>query len=885
MSSSITDEAISRITAKVADEFGGESSAIVRRDSYRGFRVLVITPDGRDDSPSDRRRRLADALVGEDVAHVEVLTRAEAAIVGADDDAASEDERHLPLWPESLLRGQDEIIHLNLPSRSDESLEPPVVATFYSLRGGVGRSTALAHTAISLARSMRVLCIDMDLEAPGLAALLDVEDEVLEGAGVVSLLLAGEMAGEITSVDEHVIPVGQSGNLYLLPAGTPNADYARKLAQLEPAAWYREAVNPLRDLMRAVRTMRLRPDVVLIDSRTGISPLSAPLLFDVADIAVVTMFPHPQARVGTAALTRALLGARSNRRDATDTDFTPEPRFLISPVPGLSSPELKKHFEDRSVEWVREWLAPARDDQGEKVFDDVEELVHVVGYSEEVAASDYVGESTLSAYEPIAGWIAGFVGERPGERRDDEPDIDVSAKSGLLDELRFSTGTAEAQSDEDFEQTFLTTDIVERAMRSDVPLVLGRKGTGKTALFRRLAQRNDSVVVTSPPGLVTYRPWMPEAESYRAIGDELARLERDWRAAWPLLIGIALKLRAPQLPGARWVDTTDVAYETTSEAAYSNLQLVKDLRTLLGHPDAALLGVEWLREVDAALGESILLLFDGLDTGFGLETADLERRQKGIGGLLSFLMSHGDGLVSIDFKLMLREDIWRLVSVANKSHFYGREVRLAWAYQADYLRVALKQSLRSERFAEYVHAALGRPGLDLRRTAVEYWPEALVYDAWTLLVGERVSGGKTAFTYNWVWSRLSDANENHSPRALLQLFNEAVQVERRLQRSNPYERSVLRPRALVESLDEVSEQAITALREEFRELEPLFVALENVGRTPFDAIDLDVEGAVENLAREVGLLGVDIGTRDDVERYRVPELYRKALGMGRRGQA
>jgi MinD-like ATPase involved in chromosome partitioning or flagellar assembly len=45
----------------------------------------------------------------------------------------------------------------------------PRVVTFYSWKGGVGRSFALANVGVQLALSgMRVLLIDWDLEAPGL---------------------------------------------------------------------------------------------------------------------------------------------------------------------------------------------------------------------------------------------------------------------------------------------------------------------------------------------------------------------------------------------------------------------------------------------------------------------------------------------------------------------------------------------------------------------------------------------------------------------------------------------------------------------------------------------------------------------------------------------
>ena len=43
------------------------------------------------------------------------------------------------------------------------------VTTFYSFKGGVGRTMALVNSAVTLAlRGRRVLVVDFDVEAPGL---------------------------------------------------------------------------------------------------------------------------------------------------------------------------------------------------------------------------------------------------------------------------------------------------------------------------------------------------------------------------------------------------------------------------------------------------------------------------------------------------------------------------------------------------------------------------------------------------------------------------------------------------------------------------------------------------------------------------------------------
>lgn len=863
--------------------FGSTADIRVAPDDFKGYRVYVRSAVFRDLDRWTRVDMVRNLIPDGDIAHLVLLDPDE-----DERDISAETSNPLaPIWPESLRRGESrEHIVLNLPSKLDIVLSPPVFATFYSLRGGVGRSTALAYTARRLSENNRVICVDMDLEAPGLGALFDVESSVKDGSGVVDWLLRTEISMEAEELAAYLVEVGESGNLYLLPAGKPGADYARKLAQLDPAAWTREESNPLHLLRETLRSLEVQPDVVLFDSRTGISPIAAPLLFELSDIAIIGFFPHPQGQAGTEALTRALLASRTIR-STEGPSVSPEPRFIVSPVPSHAADD-QKRYEDRALDWIAEWLRPARNENGDAAFEDLEEITQVIPYSDAIAASDSVFQwSGGKPYDAIAGWIAGFVAPHQ-EVENAESGLTTNSaaelKNKVLSSLRFSTGTAEAQTDTDFDESFLQTDVVDRAMRSDVPIVLGRKGTGKTALFRRLAQQQHTTVVTSPPGLSTAAAWMPDSEAYKAIGDFLVREDIGWRSVWPLLIGIALKLKHKDaLPSPWWAGS---AFNFEGEVGtYSRLDLVRDIRQLLSGPDAALEAQEWLGRIDRVLAGPELLLFDGLDTGFGLDRHDLVRRRDGISGLLNVVMAQGQAFERLTFKVMLREDIWRDVPVPNKSHFYGREVRLAWLDQTDYLRVVIKQAYRSEPFRNLVNTRFSRRGLDLSTVDVQYWPSAVIYEAWIALVGERVSGGKTAFTYNWVWSRLSDGNADHSPRSVLQLFNEAVRLEDRLNNSNPYERSILRPRALVDSLDAVSREAITALREEFSELEPLFLALESLGITPFAASELSVGSDVETLAREVGLLSIDVGSRDEVERYRVPELYRKALGMGRRGQA
>jgi cellulose biosynthesis protein BcsQ len=322
------------------------------------------------------------------------------------------------MWPEALARARGVSERPVLfPSDLDEDLPRPIVASFYSLRGGVGRSTALAYTAQILAsRGRSVLCVDMDLEAPALAALFGKEDEVREGQGLVSILLALDQ-GEEPDMVKHIIRLSESDELYCLPAGIPDADYARRLRLLDPEGWYREERNPLHALLDGISKVPFKPEVILLDAGTGLTPLSAPLLFDLSDLVILSFFPHPQAISRTRTLVQAILHARS-RREMRGQRLTPEPRFLVSPVPASKEPEMQR-YRLRTLAWIADWLAPLTGRRGEGAPPvEADQITHFVPYQRRVATADriLVDKRVLLHYQRIAEWLEHFLSTKSDER-------------------------------------------------------------------------------------------------------------------------------------------------------------------------------------------------------------------------------------------------------------------------------------------------------------------------------------------------------------------------------------------------------------------------------------------------------------------------------------
>lgn len=858
-----------RIRTALENERVGVDEIIIQQDPYSGWRIAIVAPGFESISPDRRRELVVSALPGVTLQWLDVITPDERIWAGTLPNTV--EPAQLPLWPESLARANRPMPRPTFPSDLDEDLTPPIVATFYSLRGGVGRSTALAHTAQILASTgSKVVCVDLDLEAPGLAALFGKESEVSADQGVVNLLLSLEQ-GEDPDISKHLIRITDSYDLYCLPAGLPDANYARQLSLLDPEAWYREERNPLRELVRRLgENLPFRPDVILLDSRTGITPMNGPLLFDLADIACVVFFPHPQTEVGTAALVRALLASHT-RRTVTGGPLAPEPRFIVSPIPASKAPEVVQRYRHRAAEWIHRWLSHVTEKDNRWIESDITQFIP---YQESIATSDAVFfDAEVSAlYAPISDWIRRFL-PSPTETQS-RPTV-ANLKSSALEELEFPGATAEEQEKNNLLETFVKTDFVNRATSSSVPVVIGRKGTGKTALFRWLVDRSPGAIVLLAPAKLR-EEWQPSVDGFKAAAEMLKKRDGEWREFWLVYSCLACHRQLDEQSRIGLVPSA--LRDALSNVIANESDTITAIERILTVPGGSLQAGEWLKSLDATIGTERLILVDGLDSGFGSSATERDRRTQAVEGLFIFLTDRAERLKHLRFKILLREDIWRKLRFENKSHLFGRSVRLAWDNQADYLTIILRQALRSKTFVDLV----GHD--DEARVVGEQERADAVYRMWSMLVGERMKGGNTTYTANWVWNRLADANNDRGPRALLQLFQNASVWERREHRTTPYERSILRPRALIASLDTVSGEALGALLEEFPELEPMRQKLSELEKTPVWAEELSGLRDTVALAREVGLVSVYEGTESEPIRYRVPDIYRIGLHMTRMGQ-
>lgn len=181
------------------------------------------------------------------------------------------------------VTGQDWL--LNAPSGNGKPQAGATVPrlVFFGLKGGVGRSTALAILAYELARSgKRVLLIDLDLESPGLSGLLLPPDRIAE-FGVVDWLVE-DAVGQGEGVREQMVSMSPlSENLrqeirVVSAIGNGDAFYLDKLsrayADVSENHQPRRFSDRIRRLVETIEEAE-KPDIVLIDSRAGLHDLAA----------------------------------------------------------------------------------------------------------------------------------------------------------------------------------------------------------------------------------------------------------------------------------------------------------------------------------------------------------------------------------------------------------------------------------------------------------------------------------------------------------------------------------------------------------------------------------------------------------------------------------
>ncbi|MCH8853752.1 MAG: hypothetical protein IID41_14035, partial [Planctomycetes bacterium] len=202
--------------------------------------------------------------------------------------------------------------------------------TFYSYKGGVGRTMALANVACQLANlhGKHVICVDWDLEAPGLHYYFKFTDEELvTRAGLLDYLLDFKWQyeqgakGKEPNIRNYLLELKpkqrdkiKHGSVRLLHCGQTGPNYMARVQAFDWDEYYEKCEG-----FRIIETLKkqlldCKADLILVDARAGQADVGATPTIQVPDAVVLLFTSNTQNLEGTAKIARDLSQHRMRKQ-------------------------------------------------------------------------------------------------------------------------------------------------------------------------------------------------------------------------------------------------------------------------------------------------------------------------------------------------------------------------------------------------------------------------------------------------------------------------------------------------------------------------------------------------------------------------------------------
>ncbi|MDT3397486.1 AAA family ATPase [Streptomyces sp. B1866] len=761
------------------------------------------------------------------------------------------------------------------------------VIAFHSFKGGVGRTVHAVALADELARKGHgVLLVDADLEAPGITWMHQAQGSPCDiGYEDVLALLHGTTDGDTRPVADMVAEyiAGQyvavshgSGRLAVLPVGRRNRLGPPRIEPIDLLTHDRPAYFLTESLAEVAGACGL--DTVIMDLRAGASELSAPVLLDprVQRVFVTTL--SSQSLDGTRRMIRQL-GAKAPALLGRD----PAPAAILTQFwDDVHSAEVAA--ARRSLSRALYGAADAHGAQGQEA---VEEFVVDTQVLTEALISPFRDELLAlprSWREVVAVVRRCGLGDRleqlaPGREPQQLPalgagvGVDVEEGRRKLHDRASSLVFAE-RSGLDSGLGFLSTEPLRRLVGDHhtalpVSVVVGAKGAGKTFTYARLCVAGTwgefakSAGAPTGPAQAT-APVVPVLDP-----DNIDQFSGTPRAAGPQ----ELRDRVAGGDGASREDIRQwlrdgLSGEDAQDQDYWTAKWLACLALAAGEREAA----TWAgpTEILQQLGRRpALFVIDGLEDFF--QTIDSEAKRVALRSLLIDVPTRLRSLRGSPLGLVVfvRRDLASAAIRQNLGQFLDR-------YKPYALRWDAREALRLALWVAVTAQVVEVPERDLTDLDADDISRALL-PVWGAKLGSDRS--REAGTDRWVPAALADFNEQVQARDVVRFLSEAARLSVRDDRTD----RLLVPTAMRRALAECSREKIREIAEEDSRLGRLLDGLSRFSSEvlmPFDSaeVGLDAEGIA--VLEEAGALA-----KDPDGRYRLPEIYRHALGFRTRGRA
>jgi cellulose biosynthesis protein BcsQ len=285
----------------------------------------------------------------------------------------------------------------------------------------------MANVAWLLANEheMNVLVIDWDLEAPGLHRFFGLKSEDIK-TGLVDLLYDYKdlLRGDASSLPEKIIDISKyittvkndetNVPIMILAAGRQDAEYAKRVNGFSWEEFYAKW-HGFQFIEYLKKELQDSADIVLIDSRTGITDIGGICTMQLPDVVVLLFALNYQNLFGIKSVIDSI-----QQKAISDTGRDAPPKLIIRParVERYLEQDRKDEMEREAAMCFSDYL-PAQDKENPIKYMKKKSVPYIGGYS--------FGETPLAVRKDRSGDLAEAL---------DDLTITILKESNLLDEKK-----------------------------------------------------------------------------------------------------------------------------------------------------------------------------------------------------------------------------------------------------------------------------------------------------------------------------------------------------------------------------------------------------------------------------------------------------------------
>ena len=717
-------------------------------------------------------------------------------------------------------------IHLsNLLSESVSKTPNKIpVVTFYSYKGGVGRSTTLASYASHLAikRNKKVVVFDCDFEAPGFTNFfLEDPDNIYYKNGLVEFFM-DSVEGNEESLSTYYWEASKKftgqGSVYVFPSGNLSTEIIDENSNVTHLNHYLNGLSRLdvfnqdslvdrfQYLISKIES-EIAPDVILIDSRTGFNDIFGISAFRLSDIVVGFFGIDAQTKPGMTFFLEAF-----NKEKA--------PRIILanSIIPSFAKSKLFACFKEYAEEVVRN-LQSEDDEEKNGVY---EIKPFAIGYNDVLkniglptsSYEDYISlieNNEFADYANLFNYIDESIDDLVIIKKVEDIDYSVmdiekvqmteepesriyQLKKKLLSNIADNLPELYAESITDYEEEFTLNRYFYRKCMEDLFnldkfLVLGNKGTGKTYIYRSLA--NPHIVeelrkrANKENFVYEFIPIINSVHHFNTqlldnqIGDFPLDLffERFWKVyIWNVLMDTQKSVVIPSLDTFEINDDTATAKKFVSYI--KNDETIIKIENDLNKLDIATKTLENGRK-------RIIFIFDELDS-----VVKPHLWTERISPLINYCRRLK--YASISPKLFLRSDLYKRTSnINNRNELNNRTINIEWEKDemfAYFFKFILSHS--KIEFFELMKLYEFYPKFYINKTIknIEKNGNQPLVDEYSLRhmcatffgkYADSNNSNKYGECYDWFFNNLKNADETISLRPFIDLIRYAIEDAKR----------------------------------------------------------------------------------------------------------